>query len=66
MTTFDPSEDERLQLEFCRFPKYPGVPWITVVEEDPSYVSWLISGEGPEMSDDLYEYLSELLEDSEY
>ena len=34
-----------------------------VVVEDRPYVEWLVSGDGPEMSDELYDHPIDLLED---
>ena len=50
------------RLETCPFPKHRGVPWEDVVEDDRRYVEWLVGGEGPEMDDELYDHLMELLE----
>lgn len=46
----------------CPFPKYKYRLWVEVVSEDRKYVEWLVSGEGPEMSDALYDHLMDLLE----
>ena len=54
---------DSVELERCQFNKHKDKLWIEVVEEDPDYVEWLISGEGPEMGIALYDYLTELLED---
>ena len=51
-------------LEFCPFPKHHGEPWDEVVEEDPGYVRWLIGGEGPEVDAELYDCLTDLLEEA--
>lgn len=50
-------------LKVCRLPKHDGEPWCDVVEEDRPYVEWLVSGDGPELNDDLYDELMELLEE---
>jgi hypothetical protein len=47
----------------CPFPKWQGHPWEEVLEKHPSYVEWLVSGEGPPMSEELYDHLVFLLED---
>ncbi|MGD9631376.1 MAG: hypothetical protein AB7V18_19225 [Pyrinomonadaceae bacterium] len=51
------------RLAHCPFPKWQGALWVDVLEEDPSYIEWLISGEGPKMDDELYNHLIELLEE---
>ena len=64
MTIVDPTNNDIDPSGFtlCMFPKHRGIPWEDVVEEDPKYVHWLISGEGPEMDEELYDFLEELLE----
>lgn len=46
----------------CPWSKHRGVPWEIVVQKDRAYVEWLISQEGPEMGTELYDHLTELLE----
>ncbi len=59
---FDPMDrNEGGTFETCPFPKYCGVPWGDVVASDSAYVHWLISGNGPEMEDELYDFLEDLL-----
>lgn len=52
------------RLIHCPFPKHKGKPWTTIIEEDYDYVYWLVSGEGPDMEDELYDLLTEYLEDT--
>lgn len=52
------------RLWICPFPKHQGEEWADVVDEDRRYVEWLISAEGPEMDQELYDYLEDLLEES--
>jgi len=48
--------------EVCPMPKHKDELWEDVVEEDRPYVEWLVSGDGPELDEKLYDYLMELLE----
>lgn len=52
------------KLEVCPFQKHEGEKWEDVVAEDRRYVEWLVSAEGPALSTDLYEKLTELLEET--
>lgn len=61
MANFDPSKTT--DIETCHFLKHKDRLWKSVVADDSAYVHWLISGEGPDMKDDLYEFLTDLLED---
>lgn len=49
----------------CYFPEHDGEFWSDVVEDDRPYVMWIVGGEGPKMTEDLYNYLMELLEDTQ-
>jgi hypothetical protein len=49
--------------DVCGFPKHEGKPWTLVIEEDPDYVSWILSGEGPLIGPTLYEKLTEMMEE---
>lgn len=60
MQFYEPGDD---WFERCPFPKHRGKLWEDVLEEDPQYVEWLVSGEGPAMSDALYEHLTIWLEE---
>lgn len=53
---------QKARLERCPFPKHEGEEWTEVVENDPEYVEWLISGEGPDMDSTLLDHLTDLLE----
>lgn len=57
-------EDIYPPIEICRFPKHEGKLWEDIVEEDRPYVDWLLGVEGPNMEDGLYEYLTELMEET--
>ena len=58
-----PYDDELMESEkTCTFPKHKGKLWVDVIDEDRSYVEWLVSGEGPHIREPLYEYLMGLLE----
>jgi len=62
MTNFDPtSKTQGGTFVLCGFPKHQGIPWEDVLSEDRPYVEWLISGEGPQMEDELYDFLEEML-----
>lgn len=52
-------------LTHCSFRKHRDKPWEDVVVEDPSYVRWLLSMDGPELSMELRDKLTELMEDAE-
>ena len=47
------------------FPKHRYEPWADVVENDRSYVEWLVGGQDnpPDLSDELRDYLMDLLEE---
>ena len=49
--------------DVCPFPKHKGKLWAQVIEEDPDYVEWLLSGEGPLIGPTLYEKLTEMMEE---
>ena len=51
-------------LERCHFPKYEGLLWEEVITQDRPYILWLLSHEGPDLPDELYEYLTDLLEET--
>lgn len=51
------------QIKTCPFPKHEGRLWTDIIEDDRQYVEWLVSGEGPPMSDLQYDYLINLLEE---
>ena len=57
--------ERREELEICKFPKHDGEEWEDVMEEDRSYVEFLVSGESraPDMSTALYDRLMDLLEE---
>ena len=59
----DPTKDHLDPLERCTFPKYRGALWEHVIQRDEKYVSWLISVDGPDISDALAEALELLLEE---
>ena len=59
MTKFEPVEND---LAICKLPKHKDEYWSDIIEEDRDYVEWLVSGNGPVVSEELYEYLIELLE----
>jgi hypothetical protein len=61
MTNFDPGKTT--DIETCHFLKHRDRLWENIVDEDSAYVHWLISGEGPDMKDDLCDFLTNLLED---
>ena len=48
----------------CQFPAHSGELWEDVIEEDRSYVAWLVSAEGPQIDSALCNYLIELLEET--
>lgn len=62
----DVMKERRAMYEdrICRFPKHEGKLWEDILEEDREYIDWLVSGDGPEIDSDLYDYLMELLEDA--
>jgi len=60
MTDFNP--EKTTDIETCHFLKHRDRSWESVVEEDSAYVHWLISGDGPDMKEDLYDFLTDLLE----
>ena len=51
--------------EICNFPKHKGRPWTEVVKNDASYMEWLISFEGPPMTEELYNTIVSVLEEYE-
>lgn len=46
----------------CFFPKHKGKLWVDVIAEDREYVEWVVGGSGPQIKDNLYDYLMDLLE----
>ena len=52
----------RKHSPLCHFKKYRGKEWTVVVREDPDYVEWLLSMDGPEIDGELYDYLTDLIE----
>jgi hypothetical protein len=48
----------------CRFPKHKGERWEDIVKDDPEYVEFILSGEGPHLDEEQYDYIMELLEES--
>lgn len=58
----NPSEDIDTT---CRLPKHKGKLWVDIVMEDRGYIEWVVSGEGPIIDSDLYDYLMDLLENME-
>ncbi len=51
-------------MVFCPFAQHKWVEWETVVEEDRSYVEWLVGGDGPSLGEELYDTLIDLLEET--
>jgi hypothetical protein len=47
----------------CPFPKYQGVKWATVVEQDPDYVNWLLHESDARLSGKMVMALEEALVD---
>ena len=64
MPSFDHSKKPDL-LYYCPFPKHEGEKWVDVVENDSEYIEWLLSGEGPYLSERLTDKLTWLLEGDE-
>lgn len=58
---FDPNKFKS-PLETCPFAKHEDEPWEDVLESDRLYIEWLVSGEGPKLSERLYDHLISLLE----
>lgn len=50
--------------ETCPFPKHRDRPWSDVLEDDRPYLEWLVSGEGPDMDEGLYDLITDLLEET--
>lgn len=48
----------------CPYPKHSGKTWIEIAEEDRAYLEWLISKDGPPMTDERYDAIVEALEDT--
>lgn len=46
----------------CPFPKHRGKSWAKVVSDDPEYAEWLVSGSGPDMADDMYDAITDAIE----
>lgn len=67
MTKFDFSKKPlyKPSLVRCPFPKHGGKLWADVIEEDPKYIEWLLSGDGPELHEELYNKLTRLMEGEE-
>lgn len=53
------------RLTRCPFPKHRGELWEDVVAEHRRYVEWLVSGDGPEIDEELYDRLIDLLENND-
>lgn len=51
-------------LTHCPFPKHRGERWEDVLEDDRRYLEWLVSHEGPDLGEELYETLMDLLEET--
>lgn len=51
-------------LTHCPFRKHRGESWEDVLEEDRRYMEWLVSGEGPDLGQELYDTLMDLLEEA--
>lgn len=50
------------RLTHCPFPKHKGKPWEEVVEDDPQFIRWLLY-EGPDLDDELFAHLAELIDE---
>ena len=48
----------------CPFPKHRGESWQDVVDDDFDYAEWLVSAEGPDMDDEMYDGIMDALENS--
>lgn len=53
----------RGEPERCPFPKHKGRLWASILEDDPQYVHWVVSMEGPPLTNDQYDHIMVLLED---
>jgi hypothetical protein len=58
----DVSASSGRRQPLCHFRKHRGKEWTKIVREDPGYVEWLVSHDGPEIDGELYDYLIDLLE----
>lgn len=63
MPRIEISKNTSDRYTYCPFPKHKDKLWAEVIEEDREYVEWLVSMEGPDLSDMLYDFLIDLLEE---
>jgi hypothetical protein len=55
---------ETFPTEVCPFKKHKGKLWKEVAEEDPEYVDWILSFEGPRLTDEQYDYIYNVAEET--
>ena len=52
-------------IEVCPFPKHRDKDWVDIIWEDREYVEWVLSGAGPDMGLEMYDYVMDLLEEKD-
>jgi len=51
-------------VTLCYYPKHQGREWTEVVKDDRGYVEFLVSDKGPQMPEERFDMLTDLLEET--